>query len=301
MVVTTYSRILKKIAAPAIAGANICLSEEVVCIESHSQPGNGTSKVKITTAGSHREIFDHIVVTAPHGWLKQNRGVFVLPIPQELSEAIDTISYSCLEKVFIHFSTAWWEGNRDGLGAPDRFASATLWTSPEYAPNTNPGHWTQEIFSFSALPDGIAHPTLQFYIYGENSEAVTEAIQGLHPDSIAYQETLIRFFEPYYALPPNYKKSDDCCKPKGCLTTDWLHDKLAGNGSYSHFTLGADNGAKAVNILRKGMGKERNIWFAGEHTAPDIALGTIVGAYWSGERVARSIREIYGTRATEGE
>jgi hypothetical protein len=39
-----------------------------------------------------------------------------------------------------------------------------------------------------------------------------------------------------------------------------------------------------VRALREGM-PERGIWFAGEHTAPFVALGTSTGAYWSGESV----------------
>lgn len=35
------------------------------------------------------------------------------------------------------------------------------------------------------------------------------------------------------------------------------------------------------------------MWFAGEHTAPFIALGTTTGAYWSGEGVARRIVRAY--------
>lgn len=42
-----------------------------------------------------------------------------------------------------------------------------------------------------------------------------------------------------------------------------------------------------------GVGEERGIWFAGEHTAPFIALGTTTGAYWSGEGVARRIVSLY--------
>ncbi len=41
------------------------------------------------------------------------------------------------------------------------------------------------------------------------------------------------------------------------------------------------------------MGEERGIWFAGEHTAPFIALGTTTGAYWSGEGIARRIVALY--------
>lgn len=34
--------------------------------------------------------------------------------------------------------------------------------------------------------------------------------------------------------------------------------------------------------------------FAGEHTAPFVALGTVTGAYWSGESVAQRIANAYG-------
>lgn len=37
------------------------------------------------------------------------------------------------------------------------------------------------------------------------------------------------------------------------------------------------------------MGVDRGIWFAGEHTSPPGGLGTITGAYWSGEEVAKRV------------
>ncbi len=48
-----------------------------------------------------------------------------------------------------------------------------------------------------------------------------------------------------------------------------------------------------VESLRHGC-PERGIWFAGEHTAPFVALGTVTGAYWSGEAVGRRILAAYG-------
>jgi len=294
MVATTYSKILQQVAAPAFEHADMYLSEEVIRIENLPETSGEDGKVLVETASGLRKTCDHVVVTAPHGWLRQNKASFVPPMPQQLSEAIDSIAYSRLEKVFIHFSYAWWEGNQDGMGDPDRFASETLWTTPEYAPQTNPGRWNQEIFSFSALPSDVAHSTLLFYIYGENSKLVTEAIQNLPHDSPEYYNTLISFFEPYYSLLPNYNKSLPDCKPTGCLSTDWEHDKFAGNGAYTHYAVPLKEGAKAVSIIRDGMGADRHIWFAGEHTAPDTALSTIVGAYWSGERVAKKIQQEYG-------
>lgn len=43
--------------------------------------------------------------------------------------------------------------------------------------------------------------------------------------------------------------------------------------------------------MREGMGVERGVWLAGEHTAPFVGLGTTSGAYWSGEAVAGRICE----------
>ena len=37
-----------------------------------------------------------------------------------------------------------------------------------------------------------------------------------------------------------------------------------------------------IRALREGV-PARGLWLAGEHTAPFVALGTLTGAYWSGE------------------
>jgi hypothetical protein len=52
--------------------------------------------------------------------------------------------------------------------------------------------------------------------------------------------------------------------------------------------------------MREGMGLERGVWFAGEHTAEFVAVGTTVGAYWSGDEVAgRVCRILFGTGQEE--
>lgn len=52
--------------------------------------------------------------------------------------------------------------------------------------------------------------------------------------------------------------------------------------------------------MRRGV-PERGIWLAGEHTAPLVALGTVTGAWWSGEGVAKRIVWAYGLNDGEGE
>lgn len=53
-----------------------------------------------------------------------------------------------------------------------------------------------------------------------------------------------------------------------------------------------------IEVIRQGC-PERGIWFAGEHTAPFVALGTVTGAYWSGEVVARRVLAAYGLLSCE--
>jgi hypothetical protein len=72
-----------------------------------------------------------------------------------------------------------------------------------------------------------------------------------------------------------------------------LNDELAGNGSYSNFPTGLEEGDKDIEVMREGL-PGRGIWFAGEHTSPFVASGTVTGAYWSGEGVGKRIAEAYG-------
>ena len=53
-----------------------------------------------------------------------------------------------------------------------------------------------------------------------------------------------------------------------------------------------------IEALREGL-PDRGIWFAGEHTAPFVALGTVTGAWWSGEGVGRRIAAVYGLERKE--
>ena len=48
-----------------------------------------------------------------------------------------------------------------------------------------------------------------------------------------------------------------------------------------------------IRAMRAGL-PERGIWFAGEHTAPFVALGTTTGAYWSGESAALRVLAAHG-------
>ncbi|RSM09522.1 hypothetical protein CEP52_004032 [Fusarium oligoseptatum] len=92
---------------------------------------------------------------------------------------------------------------------------------------------------------------------------------------------------------PHFSETDPDCKPTGFMATDWLHDELAGFGSYSNFQVGLEEGDTDIRTMREGL-PDHGLWLAGEHTAPFVGLGTATGAYWSGESVGRRIAEAYG-------
>lgn len=166
------------------------------------------------------------------------------------------------------------------------------WLSPSYAADTNPGNWRLECVSFHAFDEPYRRNVLLFYTFGDCSTHITTSIHGLQGK--ARTQWLQRFFEPYYSRLPNY--DEKMCAPLRFLATEWCNDEFAGNGSYSNFQTGMADAARDVEAIRHGM-PEQHIYFAGEHTAPFDGLGTVAGAYSSGEKVACRIMESWRRRA----
>lgn len=193
-------------------------------------------------------------------------------------------------QVYINFPRAFWLSDKDK--AEDQFSGFTHWMSPAYASDTNPQKWNQEAVNMNTLPKSCSHPTLLFYFYGDQSLKLAEDLAAL-PSETEKHDYLVRFFKPYYSRLPYYKEGSKDCIPVSSLATNWVLDELAGNGSYSTFRTGLKEGDKDIEVMREGL-PSRSLWFAGEHTAPFVALGTVTGAYWSGEAVGKRIADAYG-------
>lgn len=161
----------------------------------------------------------------------------------------------------------------------------------------NPRRYNQEVFDLAAMTDETSHPTLLFYIYGPQSRDVLDKLASLSSQSDR-EAWVFQYFEPYFSRLPGYDPESPACQPASYLATDWLHDDLAGNGSYCNFQVGLENGGEDVEVMRQGL-PDQGLWFAGEHTSSFVGLGTATGAYWSGERVARRITEVYGKTVSE--
>ncbi|MCJ1320910.1 hypothetical protein MMC15_006251 [Xylographa vitiligo] len=306
-VASTYKAILDRVGKRALASATVHLSTYVKRVYTRDSMLTGEpGPVKVVTNDDTLE-FDEVVVTASLGCLKRNEPAFYPQLPARLSRAIKNISYGHLEKVYIRFPAAFWHPlpRHESGSASNTEASAFPFFShflhPLYHPG-NPHSWNIELVSLaSGLPLETRQPTLLFYIHGPCAAHITNLIHSMERTSPEYYSRLNEFFKPYYSRLPNFNPELETCKPTGILATDWSHDKLAGYGSYTNFQIShpTKEGEQEVELdkdieaLRQGL-PERAIWLAGEHTAPFVALGTVTGAYWSGEAVARRIAEAYG-------
>ncbi|KAK4121300.1 FAD/NAD(P)-binding domain-containing protein [Parathielavia appendiculata] len=287
----TYHKVLEKVAQPALEGAEIRYQTRVT--EVHGKSTGPNDVVRVMTADGQCLEFEEVVVTCPLGWLKQNLQAFSPPLPDRLCKAIRNISYGNLEKVYISFPTSFWLTT--SLDEGRTVQGFCQWLAPKYAPDTNPNRWLNETVELGSL-GAAAHPTLLFYTYGEQSHYLTSQLRSL-PSQKDKDAFLFEYFRPYYSRLPSYDASDINCQPTACFATDWSGDELAGNGSYCNFQAGLLEGDKDIVAMRHGVPAE-GIWLAGEHTAPFVALGTVTGAYWSGEHVAKRI--VTGVLGREG-
>lgn len=289
---STYKRILEYISNATLQHAEIRYNQPVVKIEAQ-QPRATDHQVTLSTANGQTHTFDEVVVTCPLGWLKRNKSAFVPELPPRLSQAIDNISYGRLEKVYVTFPQAFWQDPAASAGTPDRLTFA-LFQDPSYT-TTRPRDipWNQECMALTTLPSPLAHPTLLFYLYGACGEHITTTTTTAAAD---HHTTLDTFLRPFYSRLPGYSPTSASCKPVAYHATHWQTDPYAGHGSYSNFQIGLEHGDRDIQTLRDGagMGVQRGVWFAGEHTAPFVALGTTTGAFWSGERVAGEVCGLYG-------
>jgi hypothetical protein len=301
---------LEYVSRAAVSQADIRFNQAVVSINAPPRDNKQhRDRITVTTSTGERYSFDEVVVTCPLGWLQQNTEAFSPALPHRLLEAIRSISYGRLEKVYVTFPRAFWHtdstpntsyqhahGETNESNSAQNPMYTTSFLEPSYADHPAGLEWTQECFSLAILPTPCAHPTLLFYTYGPCSTHIVEQIASLDPSSSEYRNILVNFFEPFYSRLPGYDVTSPDCIPTAVMATRWQKDPYAGNGSYCNFQVGLAQADKDIEVLRSGagVGAERGLWFAGEHTAPFKSLGTTTGAYLSGERAAARICETVG-------
>ena len=268
-------------------------------LRSEQDKESGVCAVTVEAADNFRGIFDDVVITAPLSWLKRSENIFSPPQVPRISTAIRSLGYGNLDKMFIKFPEVFWNNqasrsNHDHKGPVGNVTSPgfpieSLFLRPEYAADTNPAKRRQEIISFSGLPEPFSQPVIMFFVYGQWGRHITGLVRGMEQDAEEYYSILDDNFRPYYSKLPNYDPASPLRKPLKFVSIDWQGDKFAGFGSFVNLPIGSGDCFEHIEALRKGMGEDRGVWFAGEHTSPPGGLGTVTGAYWSGEEVARKV------------
>lgn len=133
---SSYSAILDRISKTATERAELLLGRRVVSIRTPEERTSGKQSCVTTDDGSVRE-FDEVVMSTPLGWLKKYPECFNPSLPPRLRAAINNLTLSQLEKVFITFPTAFWINDK----ANDSFPGYTNWLRPRYVEETNPHRW----------------------------------------------------------------------------------------------------------------------------------------------------------------
>lgn len=295
----TYKKIFGEIARPALERADIRLNAEVEHIAYRNKDDN-TTAVRLHLADGSGHDFDEVVVTCPLGYVKQHASTLFKPVlPKRLLQAIDNIGYGALEKLYIAFPSAFWLDGNDTQSYPcfTTFHNPTGYHAILRKKGIETTSWNQSVLSLQHLPGKSAHPTLLFYMTGDSGAYLNKKLQGLEVHSDEYNAVCRLFAEPFLSRLPNYDSSRPECRSVSFYQTMWQSDRLAGNGSYSTFRTGLEDGGTDIEVMRAagGLGEAgQGLWMAGEHTAPFVALGTTTGAYWSGEGIARKIVKQYG-------
>ncbi|KAF8247857.1 hypothetical protein K440DRAFT_628085 [Wilcoxina mikolae CBS 423.85] len=283
-VASTYKPMLDILAVPAQKAGVIQLSTPITSITTAKTQFPGQRGVLLTSPNATYSV-DSVIVTVPLGCLKRNTVTFNPPLPERIKRSISSLSYGHLEKVYICFPKAFWVDDGE---SPGFFTFLT----PNYAPKTNPNRWHMCCFSLAHLAEPYNQPTLLFYVFGPASAHLTSS--GFAPaDTLEGLRQYTEFFEPYFSRLEGYDSNSTDCKPERIVATKWSHDEYAGYGSYSNFQVGLEDGERDIEVLKEGI-EDRRIWFAGEHTAPVLGLGSVSGAYWSGEGAAVKVIKSLG-------
>jgi monoamine oxidase len=197
-----------------------------------------------------------IICTLPLGVLKQQAtSLFTPPLPSDKELALQRQGFGCLEKVWLQFTCPpFWPRDTDAFY---HVASATpfrAWFLPERV-YRNPAY----------------RQTLCCFVAGDAARLLGNF------DSQQVADQAVAALRQIFNIP----EVDNLLK--AVHVTRWSTDPWSGGGSYSFTAVGSTPEDYRVWEHPSHNGR---LWFAGEATNAAY-VGTVHGAYWSGERAAK--------------
>ena len=287
-----YTPIIEELARPLQHAGVIDTDTEVESIDWSSSPikiitANGISKAKT------------VVLSIPLGILKARQDSLFQPdLPKPKQEAIESLGFGTLDKIFLVYSHAWWAeepystyfqgGKRANTVSPYHDASADggpvsfmgfthdlsgLSISPKSSKSAGPG---PRILSFINLHALTGFPALGVFVSCSNALAI-EKMTDEEAGNLAHSN-FASWLPSHLPSPP---------RPAAVHVTRWAADEFS-LGSYSHMITGVSELRHREEFHTPLWSEGGELRFAGEHTSSNH-FATAHGALISGWREADAI------------
>lgn len=198
-------------------------------------------------------IVDAVVVTLPLGVLQQGAVAFLPALPKAKKAAIQQVKMGVVNKFLLVWETSFWEQELHYIG---------------YTPDVL-GKFNY-FLNGKVLEQPNALMTFSYGTYAKEAELLSDQ---------AIIEACMSSLRAIYGK--------NIPEPIKLLRTGWGQDPYS-FGAYSF--CGVGTGEQEVEELAAPVGEK--LFFAGEHTSFDYR-GTVHGAYWSGLRAAKEVKQSF--------
>jgi monoamine oxidase len=294
-----YTPVVEELARPLQEAGLIETKTQVESIDWSDSPikiqtNNGAYKAKT------------VVLSIPLGVLKErHKTLCEPPLPKDRQEAIDSLGFGTLDKIFLVYSHAWWaeepyssffksgkrlnaspDDNSSNENNVDTFMGFTHDLSGLSIFPSKPIEPGPRILSFINLHALTGYPVLGVFVSCSNALTI-EKMSDEKAGHLAHSN-FVSWLPSHLPTPP---------KPEAVHVTRWAADEFS-RGSYSHMITGVSelrHREEFQTPLRSGKGgkggegdKGGEVRFAGEHTSSNH-FATAHGALISGWREADGI------------
>jgi len=279
-----YAAVVEELARPLVEHGAIELDTIVTRIDWTENPiVVETSRGAFTAA--------EVVCTFPLGVLKDScrDALFTPTLPTEKQEAVDSLGFGTLDKIFAIYSSPWWnhEPHKSILKGHMFHAQAA---GDEEMPDSFLG-FTSELDGISVGRDGDSFPGVYrlpiLNLHSLTGQPILSAfvscksaakVELMEDDEVAemFHRTIAQWFG---SEPP---------RPDCVHVTRWAQDPYS-RGAYSHMITNLSEPSQRGSLQEPVMnGKGSTLWFAGEHCSREH-FAMVHGALLDGWRVADTI------------
>lgn len=290
-----YIAVVEELAKNVVENGLVSLGKDVDLID-----WNQEVCVVTTTSGESFRA-KKVVCTLPLGVLQHRHAaeraalespLFRPKLPEGTRQAIESLGYGVLDKIFLVFKDPWWkqppysEILKKGLTYHHFSTHGEQQREPE-EPDSILG-FTSELSGLSVTPEGVQSGPRALSITNLHSLtgypvlcAFISCSNALHMESLsdaAAASIVHRAFSDWIGVAPP--------KPDAVYVTRWHQDPYA-RGSYTHMITGVSE-TRHREVFGRPLSER--LFFAGEHTSRDH-FATVHGALISGWHAAEAVLE----------